>query len=207
MIFFFFFSGLTRGYYKGFTWQASERKQLPSVDLLQSQGLVALALNSSGPTAGHALYIVASGFPGGSDSKRIHLQCKRPGFNSWVRKGMASYSSTLACRIPWTEEPGRAPWGGKEPGMTEQLTLSLFISVSGAFIPRALYLCPGQKSSSGDSAKTFLLGGGERNLKTLFPTLTQSSLHFLSFPAWFFPPFHLRIHTMPSDFCWEHLQQ
>ena len=26
------------------------------------------------------------GFPGGSDSERICLQCGRPGFNPWVRK-------------------------------------------------------------------------------------------------------------------------
>ena len=29
----------------------------------------------------------------------------------------------LACKIPWTEEPGRlGPWGRKELGKTEQLT-------------------------------------------------------------------------------------
>ena len=100
------FFSLTLGCYKGFTWQASERKQFPLVDLLQSQGLAALAFKSSGPTAGLALYIVASGFPGDSDSKIIHLQCKSPRFDSWVRKGMATHSSILACRIPWTEEPG-----------------------------------------------------------------------------------------------------
>ena len=42
----------------------------------------------------------------------IHLQCRRPGFDPRVRKitwisGMATHSSTLAWRIPWTEEPGR----------------------------------------------------------------------------------------------------
>ena len=26
------------------------------------------------------------GFPGGSDSKRIHLQCRKPGFDTWVEK-------------------------------------------------------------------------------------------------------------------------
>ena len=26
------------------------------------------------------------GFPSGSDSKKIHLQCKRPGFHPWVGK-------------------------------------------------------------------------------------------------------------------------
>ena len=34
------------------------------------------------------------------------------GFNDWVRKitlekGMAALSSTIAWKIPWTEEPGR----------------------------------------------------------------------------------------------------
>ena len=37
---------------------------------------------------------------------------------------MATHSSILAWRIPWTEEPGRlySPWGRKESDMTEQLT-------------------------------------------------------------------------------------
>ena len=54
------------------------------------------------------------GFPGGSNSKRIHLQCRKPWFNPWVgkipkegngsrKKGMASI---LAWRIPQIEEPG-----------------------------------------------------------------------------------------------------
>ena len=33
-------------------------------------------------------------------------RCKRRGFTSWVRK-MATHSSILAWRIPWTEEPER----------------------------------------------------------------------------------------------------
>ena len=38
-------------------------------------------------------------------------ECRRPGFNSSVgedplEKGMATHSSILAWRIPWTEEPG-----------------------------------------------------------------------------------------------------
>ena len=54
---------------------------------------------------------------------------------TWVRslgqedpleEGMAIYSSTLAWRIPWTEETGGySPWGHKESDMTEQLTLLL----------------------------------------------------------------------------------
>ena len=36
---------------------------------------------------------------------------------------MATHSSILAWRIPWTEEPGGlSPWGHKESDMTEQLT-------------------------------------------------------------------------------------
>ena len=41
-----------------------------------------------------------------------------------LEKGMATHSSVLAWRIPWTEEPGYSPWGHKQSDMTEQLTLS-----------------------------------------------------------------------------------
>ena len=54
---------------------------------------------------------------------------------TWVRslvwedpleKGMATHSSILAWRIPWTEEPGGLQsMGSQESGTTEQLTLSL----------------------------------------------------------------------------------
>ena len=42
----------------------------------------------------------------------VCLQCRRTGFNSWVgkiplEKEMAIHSSTLAWKIPWTEEPDR----------------------------------------------------------------------------------------------------
>ena len=43
-----------------------------------------------------------------------------------LEKGMATRSSILAWRIPWTEEPaGYSPRGRKESDTTEQLTLSL----------------------------------------------------------------------------------
>ena len=41
---------------------------------------------------------------------------------------MATDSSILAWRIPWTEEPG-GPWGHKKLDTTEQLTLSQFASI------------------------------------------------------------------------------
>ena len=39
-------------------------------------------------------------------------------------KEMATHSSILAWRTPWTEKPGRlhSPWGCKELDMTERLT-------------------------------------------------------------------------------------
>ena len=44
-----------------------------------------------------------------------------------LEKGMATYSTIVAWRIPWTAEPDRlySSWGLKESDMTEQLTLSL----------------------------------------------------------------------------------
>ena len=52
--------------------------------------------------------MLLTGFPGVSDSKE---SCRRQGFDPWVgkippEKGMATHSSILAWRIPWTEEPG-----------------------------------------------------------------------------------------------------
>ena len=52
-------------------------------------------------------------FPGGASGKEPACQCgryNRGRFNPWVgkipEKEMASHSSSLAWRIPWTEEPG-----------------------------------------------------------------------------------------------------
>ena len=38
---------------------------------------------------------------------------------------MAAYFSSLAWRIPWTEEPGRLQSTGSESDTTERLTLTL----------------------------------------------------------------------------------
>ena len=41
-----------------------------------------------------------------------------------LKKGMATCSSILAWRSPWTEEPGGLhPWGRKESDTNERLTL------------------------------------------------------------------------------------
>ena len=68
------------------------------------------------------------GFPGGSASKKfacnaglIHRSGRSPG------EGMATHSSILVWRSPWTEEPGGlSPWGHKESDTTEWLKLSHF---------------------------------------------------------------------------------
>ena len=45
------------------------------------------------------------------------------GLEDSLEKEMATHSSTLASKIPWTEEPGAGycPWGRKESDMTERL--------------------------------------------------------------------------------------
>ena len=48
-------------------------------------------------------------FPGGASGKEQAYNAGdivRHGFDPWVEKEMATHSSILACRIPWTEEPG-----------------------------------------------------------------------------------------------------
>ena len=59
------------------------------------------------------------------------LKCLPAMQETWVRslgqedpleKEMATHSSILAWRIPWTEEPGGySPWGRKESDTTERL--------------------------------------------------------------------------------------
>ena len=50
------------------------------------------------------------GFPGGSDGKESACTVGDLGSLGWedpLEEGMASHSSTLAWKIPWTEKPGR----------------------------------------------------------------------------------------------------
>ena len=51
-------------------------------------------------------------------------QVRSLGWEDPLEKGMATHSSILAWRIPWSEEPGRlySPWGRKESDTTERLT-------------------------------------------------------------------------------------
>ena len=66
-------------------------------------------------TVFYVMYGKTSGFPGGISGKETICQCRRLKgrvFDPWgqedsLEEGMASLSSILAWRIPWTEEPGR----------------------------------------------------------------------------------------------------
>ena len=44
-----------------------------------------------------------------------------------LEKRMATHSSILTWRIPWTEEPGDSTWGCKESDTTEWLTYEAII--------------------------------------------------------------------------------
>ena len=78
-------------------------------------------------------------FPGGSESKASAYKC---GGLTWVQslgqkdlleKEMATHSSTLAWKIPWTEEPGRLQFMGSQrvgQDWVTSLSLSLCLSLN-----------------------------------------------------------------------------
>ena len=54
--------------------------------------------------------------------KNLCADIENTGLEGPLEKGMATRASTLAWRIPWTEEPGSyGPWGFKESDTTERL--------------------------------------------------------------------------------------
>ena len=66
--------------------------------------------------------------PGGASGKEPACQFRRhrgvgliPGLGSSLEEDMATHSSILARRMPWTEGPGRlySPWDRKELDITE----------------------------------------------------------------------------------------
>ena len=64
-------------------------------------------------------HIATMGFTAGSDDKESACSAGDP--KDPLEKGMATHSSILIWRIPWTEQPGRPPvhGGHKESEMTE----------------------------------------------------------------------------------------
>ena len=76
-----------------------------------------------------------NGFPGGSDGKESVYSAGAlsliPGLGRSPGEGNGFASSILAWSITWTEESsGLQSRGCKESGMSEQLTLSHFLSLS-----------------------------------------------------------------------------
>ena len=64
----------------------------------------------------------------------MHLQCGRPlvrflGREDPLEKGMATHSSVLAWRIPWT-----SPWGHKESERTERLSHHFCLLLQGIIL-------------------------------------------------------------------------
>ena len=81
------------------------------------------------------------GFPGGSHNQESTFSARDtgsiPGLGRPLARGMATHSSILAWRIPWTERlAGYSPLRCKEPNMIEWLTLSPFF-----FFPVTIRLC------------------------------------------------------------------
>ena len=64
------------------------------------------------------IYVISMDFPGGSDGKVSAYnegdQGSIPGWGRSLEKEMATHFSTLAWKIPWTEEPGRLQSMGSE---------------------------------------------------------------------------------------------
>ena len=86
--------------------------------------------------------------PSGASGKEPACQCRRRerwpqtlGREDPLEEGMAPHSSTLAWRIPWTEEPGGySPWGHTELATTEvisthtcPLSYLFFIAIHGKY--------------------------------------------------------------------------
>ena len=69
------------------------------------------------------MYSLVLGFPGGSDGEESSCSAGDPGLipgsEDSLEKGMATHSSILAWRIPWTKrrQAGYSPWGCTETDM------------------------------------------------------------------------------------------
>ena len=66
------------------------------------------------------------------------------GWEDLLEKEMATHSSILAWKIPWTEKPGvYSPWGRKESDTTEQLHFHFRLTIipkCSSFLPGAFHL-------------------------------------------------------------------
>ena len=55
------------------------------------------------------------------------MQVLSLGWEDSLEKGMATHASILAWEIPWIERPGTTVHGFTESGMTERLSLFIFL--------------------------------------------------------------------------------
>ena len=115
--------------------------------LLRAQGAVLLIRETSSGLMTWLFYLVAEDTQVGKDLgpwlrwERICLQCRRLGFNPWVRK--------IPCRREWQPAPvflpgeshgqrslvSYCPWGHKESDTTEPLTLSNSCGLKSGKVP------------------------------------------------------------------------
>ena len=100
---------------------------LPCVGLVPSRGGCQDGTKHARDLQGE-MFAKSLPIPGGAGGTESHLprqetqemRVQSPGWEDPPEKEMATHSSILASRIPWTEEPGRLlSWGGKELGTAE----------------------------------------------------------------------------------------
>ena len=74
-------------------------------------------------------------------------QVPSPGWEDLLEKEMATQSSTLAWKIPWTEEPGRLQsMGCKESDTTERLQFHFLLRFSWCMCANSLQSAPTLKA-------------------------------------------------------------
>ena len=117
-----------------FLWLYSPSLSTPVLKSLFSEVYpTGLFVDSHWPQQPGGLTIKPVASPEVDSSCFIPLQCFT------LEKEMATHSSSLAWRIPWTEEPGRfhCPWGRKESDTTEWLTTVFHSSEPSGICPAA----------------------------------------------------------------------
>ena len=102
--------------------------------VISRSGFLLETLGENAASRGSSLSLIWGPISGGSVVKNLPAMQE-----AWVwpldqedplEKGMATHSSILAWRIPWTEEPGGLPWVTKSQITTERLTLSSIFKAS-----------------------------------------------------------------------------
>ena len=119
------------------------------------------------------------GFPGGSHNKESTFSARDtgsiPGLGRPLERGMATHSSILAWRIPWTERlAGYSPLRCKEPNVIVLLTLSFHLALPDGSMVKNL------PPSAGDTGDMSSIPGLGRSLGK--EMATHSSILALKIP-------------------------